>query len=50
MKRKQIPWGAVAVLVAELVLVAAAVTFPLVITSDVLNGLLRILELAAKIT
>lgn len=43
------PWFRVAVLVTELVLVAAAIIFPLVITDTVLPALLKILELAAAV-
>lgn len=49
MKRAPIPWFRVAVVAAEIVLVTAAVLVPAIITADVLAGLLRILELVAKV-
>lgn len=36
------------VLAAELLLVAAAITFPLVITDDLMSALLRVLEVVAR--
>lgn len=49
MESKQTPWFRVGVLVAELALVAVAILFPLVISDDILKGLLRILELVAAL-
>lgn len=49
MEQKQFPWFRVAVLGVELALVAVAILFPLVITTDVLNGFMRILELVAAV-
>lgn len=48
MEATKFPWFRVAVLAGELALVAAAIIFPLVISAETLAGLLRILELVAK--
>lgn len=49
MKLGKIPWMRVAVLLTELVLIGAAVAFPLIITDTTLQTTLRILELVAGI-
>lgn len=50
MTKRPIPtWFRVLLLIAELLLAAAAVAFPLVISDAVLANFLRILELIARV-
>lgn len=50
MKHRKIEWFPVAVLLVQVAVVIAAVMFPLVITADILAGLLRVIELVAKLS
>lgn len=49
MEKPKLPWLRVAVLLVEVLLLVAAVAFPLVITEATLANFLKILELVARI-
>jgi hypothetical protein len=49
MEKPKLPWLRVAVLLVEVLLLVAAVAFPLVITDAVLANFLKILELIARV-
>lgn len=48
MEKSKLPWFRVAVLVAELLILTAAVLFPLIVTDAVVANFLKILELVAR--
>lgn len=50
MEKPKLPWLRVAVLLVEVLLLVAAVAFPLVISDAVLANFLRILELLARVS
>lgn len=49
MEKQPIPWLRLVVLFAEILILIAAVAFPLVISDAVLANFLRVLELVARI-
>lgn len=49
MEKPKLPWLRVAVLLVEVLLLVAAVAFPLVVTEATLANFLKILELVARI-
>lgn len=50
MEKPKLPWLRVAVLMVEVLLLVAAVAFPLVISDAVLANFLKILELVARVS
>lgn len=49
MENRPVPWLRLVVLFAEILLLVAAVAFPLVISDAVLANFLRVLELVARL-
>lgn len=50
MEKPKLPWFRVAVLLVEVLILTAAVLFPLVLTDAVVANFLKVLELVARVS